>query len=155
MDRLDAVLAARGPPGGGCEPPVGRAGKCECDPMSDPDDESRWQAEEVISRGYKHDPEFMKLIETTKRADDLEVDDYDVMVVAGGQGPMFTLERAENLQRKFVDFYESGKVTAALCHGVAILRFATLSAVSRWSTTRPSRALRTSRRISLIKPYGT
>jgi len=102
-------------------------GRCECDPMSDPDDESRWQAEDVISRGYKHDPEFMKLIETTRRVDDLEVDDHDVMVVAGGQGPMFTFERAENLQRKFVDFYESGKVTAALCHGVAILRFATLS----------------------------
>jgi len=49
------------------------------------------------------------------------------MVVAGGQGPMFTFEKAQNLQRKFVEFYEWGKVTAALCHGTAILRYATLS----------------------------
>jgi len=102
-------------------------GKCEWDAMSDPEDESQWQAEDVMSRGYKHDPEFMKLIENTKPIDELKVEDYDVMVVAGGQGPMFTFEKAENLHRKFTEFYESGKVTAALCHGTAVLRFAKLS----------------------------
>ena len=45
----------------------------------------------------------------------LNVEDYDAMVVAGGQGPMFTFESAENLHRKFSEFYESDKVTAALC----------------------------------------
>jgi putative intracellular protease/amidase len=102
-------------------------GRCEWDAMSDPEDESRWQAEDVISRGYKHDPEFIKLIESTESVDELGVEDHDVIVVAGGQGPMFTFEKAENLQRKFVQFYESGKVTAALCHGTAILRYATMS----------------------------
>jgi putative intracellular protease/amidase len=102
-------------------------GRCEADAMSDPEDESQWQAEDVISRGYKHDPAFVKLVENTKPVDGLNVDEYHVMVVAGGEGPMFTFERAENLQRKFSEFYESGKVTAALCHGVAILRYARLS----------------------------
>lgn len=99
-------------------------GRCEADAMSDPEDAGQWQAEDVISRGYKHDPEFVKLIEETKPVDDLNVDAYDAPVVAGGQGPMFTFERAENLQRKFAELYESGKVTAALCHGTAILRYA-------------------------------
>ena len=102
-------------------------GRCEADAMSDPEDASQWQAEDVISRGYKHDPEFVKLIEDTTRVDDLAVGDYDALVVAGGQGPMFTFDKAENLQRKFTEFYESGKVTAALCHGTAILRYARLS----------------------------
>jgi putative intracellular protease/amidase len=102
-------------------------GKCEWDAMSDPEDETQWQAEDVISRGYKHDPAFLGLVENTKPVADLNVEAYDVMVVAGGQGPMFTFEWAEDLQRKFVEFYESGKVTAALCHGTAILRYATLS----------------------------
>jgi putative intracellular protease/amidase len=102
-------------------------GTCEWDAMSDPEDDSQWQAEDVISRGYKHDPEFMTLVENTRSVDELKVEDYDVLVVAGGQGPMFTYEKAENLQRKFVEFYESGRVTAALCHGVAILRYARLS----------------------------
>ena len=102
-------------------------GDCQWDAMSDPEDASQWQAEDVISRGYKHDPEFLKRVQNTTPIDALSIDDYDVMVVAGGQGPMFTFERAENLHRKFSEFYESGKVTAALCHGTAILRYAKLS----------------------------
>ncbi len=94
--------------------------------MSDPEDSSQWQAEDVISRGYKHDPEFLKLIEHTTSVDNLDVDRFDALVVAGGQGPMFTFEQAQNLHRKFVEFYEAGKVTAALCHGVAVLRYARL-----------------------------
>jgi putative intracellular protease/amidase len=102
-------------------------GRCEWDAMSDPEDGSQWQAEDVISRGYKHDPSFMKLVEDTRPVRDLDVDDYDVLVVAGGQGPMFSFKDATDLRRKFVEFYETGKVTSALCHGTAILAFATLS----------------------------
>ena len=102
-------------------------GDCPWDAMSDPEDASQWQAEDVISRGYKHDPEFRALVQNTTPIDALGIDDYDAMVVAGGQGPMFTFDRAESLQRTFTAFYESGKITAALCHGTAILRYATLS----------------------------
>jgi putative intracellular protease/amidase len=101
-------------------------GNCEWDAMSDPEDESQWQAEDVISRGYKHDPGFRRLIENTRRVDDLDVDLYDALVVAGGQGPMFTFRDATSLHQKFSEFYETGKVTAALCHGTAILAFAKL-----------------------------
>ena len=112
-------------------------GKCEPDAMSDPDDASKWQSEDVISRGYKHDPEFMELLEETGKVDDIDVDRYDALVVAGGQGPMFTFEKAENLHAKFSDFYETGKPTAALCHGVAILRYAGCRPASRWSGAGP------------------
>ena len=101
-------------------------GRCDWDAMSDPEDASRWQAEDVISRGYKHDPDFLALIEDTRPIDELDVDAYDVLVVAGGQGPMFTFRDAPALHRKFAEFYATGKVTAALCHGTAILAFATL-----------------------------
>jgi putative intracellular protease/amidase len=40
---------------------------------------------------------------------------------------MFSFEGATELHRKFVEFYEAGKVAAALCHGVALLRYARLS----------------------------
>jgi putative intracellular protease/amidase len=102
-------------------------GRCEADAMSDPEDASQWQAEDVISRGYKHDREFVKLVENTRSVDDIDVDSFDAMLVAGGQGPMFTFEAAANLHRKFVEFFQSGKVTCAMCHGTAILRFARLS----------------------------
>jgi putative intracellular protease/amidase len=102
-------------------------GACTADAMSDPDDASKWQAEDVISRGYKNDPDFVKLLDNTAKVDEIDVDRYDALLVAGGQGPMFTFESAENLQAKFVEFYEAGKPTAAVCHGVAVLRYARLS----------------------------
>ena len=57
----------------------------------------------------------------------MDVTKYDGIVVAGGQAPMFLYARAEELQRKFVEFYEAGKVACALCHGVALLRYTRLT----------------------------
>jgi putative intracellular protease/amidase len=107
-----------------CSP---NGGRCQADAMSNPEDASQWQAEDVISRGYLHDPEFLKLVDNTTPVDEIDVDAFDAIVVTGGQGPMFTFDTAANLHAKFVEFYEAGKVTAALCHGVAILKYARLS----------------------------
>jgi putative intracellular protease/amidase len=102
-------------------------GKCEGDAMSNPEDVSQWQSEDVISRGYIHDPEFVKLVESTRPAKDIDINKFDAILIAGGQGPMFTIEGATDTIQKFVDFYEAGKLAVALCHGVAILRYAKLS----------------------------
>lgn len=104
-----------------------QGGRCEPDALSDPDDASGWQAEDVISRGYKHDPAFMALLDDTSPITRFDPDRFDALVVAGGQSPMFTFEKAEALHDAFAAFYESGKLTAALCHGTAILRYARLS----------------------------
>ena len=39
---------------------------------------------------------------------------------------MFTFEKATALHAKFVEFFTAGKIAAALCHGVAILKYAKL-----------------------------
>lgn len=64
----------------------------------------------------------------------LHVDDFDVIVVAGGQAPMFTSADEEVLQRTFVEFYERGKVAAALCHGTAILRYVKAFNTTGWGS---------------------
>jgi putative intracellular protease/amidase len=66
-------------------------GRCEADAMSSPEDASGWQADDVIGRGYVHDPEFIKLVENTRSIDELDVDAFDAIVIVGGQGPMFHL----------------------------------------------------------------
>ncbi len=99
-------------------------GKCEGDAMSNPEDISQWQAEDVISRGYIHDPKFIQLLENTRPAKDIVVAEFDAILIAGGQGPMFSMEKATDTIQKFTDFYESGKLAVALCHGVAVLRYA-------------------------------
>ena len=67
------------------------------------------------------------VIEKTKPAAAIDVASFDAILVAGGQAPMATFETAHARQRKFVEFFEAGKVACALCHGVAILRYAKLS----------------------------
>jgi putative intracellular protease/amidase len=102
-------------------------GKCEADEMSDPRDASGYSASDLISMGFISTPKLAALIDTTKKVAEIDLARFDAIVVAGGQAPMFTFDKAVGLQKKFVEFYEAGKVAAVLCHGVAILRYAKLS----------------------------
>jgi putative intracellular protease/amidase len=102
-------------------------GKCEPDAMSDPRDASGYSASDLISLGFINSPTHAALVETTKKVADIDVTQFDAIIVAGGQAPMFTFEQATALHRKFVEFYEAGKIACALCHGVAILKYARLS----------------------------
>lgn len=102
-------------------------GKCEADAMSDPRDASGYSATDLISMGFIATPRLAAMIETTGKVDDIEVARFDAIVVAGGQAPMFTFESATGLHAKFAEFFEAGKVAAALCHGVAVLRYAKAS----------------------------
>jgi putative intracellular protease/amidase len=101
-------------------------GKCEADAMSDPRDPSGYSAGDLISMGFIATPKLAALVESTRKAAEIDLERFDAIVVAGGQGPMFSFDRAIELQKKFVEFYEAGKIACALCHGVAILRFARL-----------------------------
>ena len=102
-------------------------GKCEPDALSDPRDPSGYSSGDLISMGFIATPHLAALVEDTGKVARLDVDRFDAIVVAGGQGPMFTFDAASDLHRTFVRFYEAGKVAAALCHGVAILRYARLT----------------------------
>jgi putative intracellular protease/amidase len=104
-----------------------RGGRCEADALSNPHDPSAYSAGDLISAGFLAMKELAGLVEHTKSVDELSVADFDALIVAGGQAPMFGFEGAHNLHAKFVAFYEAGKIVAALCHGVAVLRYARLS----------------------------
>ena len=99
-------------------------GRCEADAMSDPNDASGYSKTDLISQGFIHTPELKALVDDTPPVSALDVAAFDAIVVAGGQAPMFTFEGAGALHAKFAEFFESGKVAAALCHGSAILAYA-------------------------------
>jgi putative intracellular protease/amidase len=101
-------------------------GKCEADGMSDPDDASGYSKTDLISQGFIHTPALKALVDNTRKVGEIDVARFDAIVVAGGQAPMFNFEAATELHARFVEFYTAGKVAAALCHGVAILKFARL-----------------------------
>lgn len=102
-------------------------GECEADAMSDPRDSSGYSSTDLISMGFIATPQLAALVKNSKKVSEIDVARFDAIVVAGGQGPMFTFESAYDLHKKFADFYEQGKLTCALCHGVAILKYAKLS----------------------------
>ncbi|MEP6903151.1 MAG: type 1 glutamine amidotransferase domain-containing protein [Actinomycetota bacterium] len=102
-------------------------GKCEADVMSDPRDASGYSSSDLISLGFINTPNLFNLTENTKKVSEIVVGNFDAIIVAGGQAPMFTFETATELHQKFVKFYETGKIACALCHGTAILKFARLS----------------------------
>jgi len=96
-------------------------GKAEPDALSDPRDESKWSADDLISMGFLNTPELVALLEDTPRLADLELDEFDAIVVCGGNAPMFQFRENQDLKRAIAVFYESEKPTAVLCHGVAAL----------------------------------
>jgi putative intracellular protease/amidase len=101
-------------------------GKCEADGMSDPNDASGYSRTDLISQGFIHTPDLKALVDNTRRVGEIDVSRFDAIVVAGGQAPMFNFAAATDLHARFVEFHTAGKVAAALCHGVAILKFAKL-----------------------------
>ena len=96
-------------------------GKVELDALSDPRDGSRWSADDLISMGFLNTPELAALLEDTPRLADLDLDDFDAIVVCGGFSPMFTFREHHDLKRTIAAFYEAEKPTALLCHGVSAL----------------------------------
>ena len=112
----------------GCEVEIfsPEGGRCEADAMSDPRDASGYSASDLISMGFIATPRLAALVENTRSVAEMDVNEFDAIIVAGGQAPMFTFDKATTLHAKFAAFHEAGKITAALCHGTAILRYAKL-----------------------------
>ena len=98
-----------------------KGGDLQADGYSDPDDASGYSASDEISRAFKADPAKMALIQGTPALADLDASDFDALFVVGGQGPMVTMIDDTDLHRFIAAFYESGKVTAAVCHGSCVL----------------------------------
>jgi putative intracellular protease/amidase len=100
-----------------------KGGKVEIDAWSDPRDSSGYSKDDTISLQYLNDKNFMNLLENTKQLSDLSSNDFDAIVVVGGQGPMFTFKGETGLHNAFLEFYNRGKVSAALCHGTSLLLY--------------------------------
>ncbi len=100
-----------------------KGGKVQVDKLSDPRDESGYSKDDNISLEYLENPEFVKILENTPRITNFSAEDFDAIVVVGGQSPMFTFEEETGLQKKFKEFYDSGKLSAALCHGTSLLLY--------------------------------
>ena len=100
-----------------------KGGRVELDALSDPRDKSGYSKDDTISLTYLNNRDFMRLLENTPGVSEFSEHDFDAIVVVGGQSPMFTFKDEKDLQKLFKKFYDSKKISAALCHGTSILLY--------------------------------
>ncbi|MEC0229998.1 type 1 glutamine amidotransferase domain-containing protein [Paenibacillus alba] len=68
-----------------------------------------------------------KFLANTIKVDEVESADHDAIFLPGGHGTMLDLPDNEKLQTLLREFYEAGKIVAAVCHGPAGLVHTKLS----------------------------
>ena len=83
-------------------------GEVKIDGFSDPEDASRYAAWDYVSRGFLKDPEKAALLKNTLKLSAVNPNNYKAIMVCGGQGPMYTFYENTDLQKFFVDFYQTG-----------------------------------------------
>jgi putative intracellular protease/amidase len=96
-------------------------GKLEMDGFSNPLDASGYSAHDIISLGYMQKPDFNKMLESSRKLNEVNHNDYAAIFLVGGQGPMYTFKGNRDLQDLFVSFYEAGKPASAVCHSTTLL----------------------------------
>ena len=96
-------------------------GKVEADALSDPRDESKWSSEDLVSMGFLNTPQLVGKLQDTPAITTLDAAQFNAIMVAGGQAPMFTYREDNRLHNAIRAFYEAEKPVAVYCHGVAAL----------------------------------
>jgi putative intracellular protease/amidase len=96
-------------------------GRIEMDGYSNPADASGYSAHDVITLGYMQLDWFNQMLASTKKLSDVNGDDYKAIFLVGGQAPMYTFKGNKTLENLFVNFFEAGKPSAAVCHSTTLL----------------------------------
>lgn len=68
---------------------------------------------------YRDDDALQAAIGDTESIADIDADDYDAIFLAGGHGTMWDFATSEDLADLVVDFLETDRIVAAVCHGPA------------------------------------
>jgi putative intracellular protease/amidase len=96
-------------------------GNLQADGFSDPEYESGYSADDIISLGFKKSATHSRLLQDTESLNGVNLADYDAAFLVGGQSPMITFRGSEKLQRFVAKFYEAGKMIALVCHATCLL----------------------------------
>jgi putative intracellular protease/amidase len=90
-------------------------------PLSDPYGEDSQEADDLVSKGFLSDPTLVERLRTTLKLADVDLEGYDAVHVAGGQGATYDLYPNEVVGAVLEHFWAQDKVVAAVCHGAIAL----------------------------------
>jgi putative intracellular protease/amidase len=96
-------------------------GKIVWTPLSDPYGDRSQEPDDLVSKGFLSDPELKSRLEHTLALAEVELDQYDAVHVAGGQGATYDLYPSEDVARVLDHFWSGDKVVGAICHGAIAL----------------------------------
>jgi len=81
----------------------------------------------IYDYAFLNDTVAQSKIKATIRIENINPEEYQAVYFVGGKGAMFDFPNNQSLQKLIADYYESGKVVGAVCHGPAALVNVTLS----------------------------
>ena len=91
------------------------------DAYSDPEHESGYSADDLISLGFKKSPRHAVLLQDTRSIRAVDANAYDAVMIAGGQGPMVTMIDNTPLHDFVARAWEAGKIVCVICHATCVL----------------------------------
>ncbi|QVL31258.1 type 1 glutamine amidotransferase domain-containing protein [Telmatocola sphagniphila] len=65
------------------------------------------------------DRAFMDQLKNTRKVAEVDAANYDAIYMTGGHGVCFDFNKSTDLAKLTAEFYESGKIVSAVCHGPA------------------------------------
>lgn len=86
----------------------------------DPESLRRFTLDKV-SKKYWQDNSFRGLLNNSKSLAEVKNEKFDLVYLAGGHGTMYDFPNDTIMQSIIRNQYESGKMVAAICHGVSAL----------------------------------
>ncbi|WP_400078125.1 nuclear transport factor 2 family protein [Winogradskyella sp. R77965] len=73
-----------------------------------------------LQLAYLYNPEFMYALKNTKRPNEINPNEYNIIQFTGGSAPIFDIPKNKEIQKIAMHIYEKNKgVIAAVCHGTA------------------------------------
>src|ERR1700691_2909665 len=98
-----------------------KGGKIVWSAFSDPYSKQSQESEDLVSKGFLSDKVLAAKLEATLVLKDVDLDRYDAVHVAGGQGATYDLYPNEDVARALEHFWAQDKVVGAICHGAIAL----------------------------------
>jgi putative intracellular protease/amidase len=96
-------------------------GKLVADSWSDPRNENKYSATDLISLCFICSPEHSKLVENSTPISQLNSDEHDALLLLGDRVRCTPFTNTLGYTYWASSFYKTGKTTAVLCHATCIL----------------------------------
>jgi len=77
----------------------------------------RWFLEAESDKRFQKDPQFQAKVASSKKIDDIDISQYDIIFLAGGWGAAYDLGTSAVLGQKVTQAWGAGKVVGGICHG--------------------------------------